>query len=140
VIAASDPEESAERQDCIGNLAGLLVDHEIVDRAQTIASVVEDVGALDLVGGNQGCRFADGVHDNAPWLLSKDETSMRVGKFPTAGATFLWRRPPRTPVFDQVFAASLVSVSFSISSLSISRLTAGLHAAAVTGLPLSGER
>jgi len=43
-------------------LAGYLVDHQVVDRAQPIAPDIEYVSALDFIGGDKGRGLLDGVH------------------------------------------------------------------------------
>jgi hypothetical protein len=44
-------QEAAKRHDGIGDLAGTLVDHDVVDLAQRVTSSVVDVRASDLGGG-----------------------------------------------------------------------------------------
>jgi hypothetical protein len=88
VIAISDAEKSAERQNRVGNLAGLLVDHEVMDRAQTIASVVEDVGALDFVGSDKGRCLADGVHKEFSLAVVRGENVNASRNVPVGGAPF----------------------------------------------------
>src|SRR5271165_2477541 len=46
MIAISDADEAAERHNRVSDAAGLLFDHQVVDRAQVFASMVVDVGAL----------------------------------------------------------------------------------------------
>src|SRR4051794_33112592 len=53
VVALAQAEEAAEGHDRVGHLAGDLVDHEVVHRAEPLALVVVDRRALDLVGGDQ---------------------------------------------------------------------------------------
>ena len=63
MVGVPNPEESAKRHDRVSHLTGLLIDHQVVNRAQTVASVVEDVGALNFIGGDKGRCFSDGVHE-----------------------------------------------------------------------------
>ena len=87
MIGVSDSEESAKRHDRVSDLAGLLVDHQVVDGAQPIASIVEDVGALDFIGGDKGRCFRTASIGIAPWLLSEEQTQRRVGRFQAAAPT-----------------------------------------------------
>src|SRR5262249_33941030 len=60
VIALTDAEEPTERHHRVGDLAGVLVDHDVVDRAQAVALLVVHRRALDLVGGDQSGGLALG--------------------------------------------------------------------------------
>src|SRR3954451_9934220 len=53
VVALAQTQEAAERHDRVGHLAGDLVDHEVVHRAETLALAIVDRRALDLVRGDQ---------------------------------------------------------------------------------------
>src|SRR6185312_8370110 len=63
MIAVSHSEESTKRHNRVCDLPGSLVDHQVVDRAQPIASVIEDVSAPDFFGGDKGRSLLDAVHE-----------------------------------------------------------------------------
>lgn len=44
----AEAEEAAERHHCVRDLAGLLVDHQAIDRAELFAFDVEDSRAFNL--------------------------------------------------------------------------------------------
>jgi hypothetical protein len=57
MIALADAEEAPERHYGIGDLAGNLVDHKIVHRAEVLTLKVIHCGSDDFVGGDQTVRF-----------------------------------------------------------------------------------
>jgi len=58
VIAPADAQETAERHHRVGDPAGDLVDHDVVDRAERLALAIAHGRALDLVARDQARGFA----------------------------------------------------------------------------------
>ena len=57
MIALAHAEEAAERHHGIGYLAGVLVDHETVHRAEVLALPVINRRTDDFVGGDEAVGF-----------------------------------------------------------------------------------
>jgi hypothetical protein len=55
-----------------------------VNRAQAVASVVEDVSALNFIGGDKGRGFADGVHKEFSLAVVRGENAKALRKVPAA--------------------------------------------------------
>src|SRR6478735_5065594 len=53
MVLFAEPEKAAERHDGVGDLAGLLVEHHVVDFAEMVATRIINVGACDAGAGNQ---------------------------------------------------------------------------------------
>src|SRR4051794_12874069 len=110
VVALAEAEEAAEGHDRVGHLAGDLVDHEVVHRAEPLALVVVDRRALDLVGGDQLVGLvgrdidraararadagfgADVLHRNLPVGGDREETRAAEGQFRGLPAGVPWPR------------------------------------------------
>src|SRR5690349_15708447 len=60
MAAPAHAEEAAEGHHRVGDLAGELVDHEVVGRAQALALAIVDRRALDLVRGDQAVGLVGG--------------------------------------------------------------------------------
>lgn len=67
VAVGADAQEAAEFHDGVADLARDLVDHQRVDRAQLVAGRVVDVGAVDLVRGNDAGCGVGGDHGFLHW-------------------------------------------------------------------------
>jgi hypothetical protein len=48
-----DPEKAAKPHYCISDLAGIFIDHQVMDRAQSFGSTIVYSGPFYLFGGNQ---------------------------------------------------------------------------------------
>src|SRR6267142_2880439 len=64
MIALAHPQEAPEGHHGIGDLAGNLVDHKIVHRAEVLALKGIHCGSDDFVGGDQTVRFV-----GSDWLV-----------------------------------------------------------------------
>jgi hypothetical protein len=65
MIALADPQEAPERHHGIGDLAGNLVDHKIVHRAELLALAITHCGSDDFVGGDQTVRSSVAIGRSA---------------------------------------------------------------------------
>src|SRR5829696_4830979 len=79
VLLAAKTQESAKRQNRVGNLTGLLVDHEPLHRANPIAVAVVDDGPFNAVALDQ-------------WLAGHGAGCIRFGH-----ALLLWSRRNSSP-------------------------------------------
>src|SRR5277367_6350948 len=85
MIAVSNSEESAKRHDRVSHLTGLLVDHQVVNRAQPVAAVVKDVSALNFICGDKGRCFPDGVHEKYSLAVVQGGNAEAKRKVPEGG-------------------------------------------------------
>jgi hypothetical protein len=75
MLLLADAEEAAERHHGVDRLAADLVDHDVLDRAEMLAVHVVDVGAVDLVGGDQGA--AGDLGERRPSFAPPEYVAMR---------------------------------------------------------------
>jgi hypothetical protein len=81
-VAVANAQEAAETDDSVGDLAADLVDHHVLDTAETFAGRIVDVGAFNFVRGDQTARGILGIFDachevRAPALLRPAQRAIR---------------------------------------------------------------
>src|SRR3984893_11889029 len=60
MVAFAKPEEAPERHNSIGDLAGVFVDHEVIDVPELLSVALINRRAFHLIRGDQAFGFVDG--------------------------------------------------------------------------------